>query len=73
MKIERRVDNESTGSLYCVLSTVTKSGRIFAQSCLWTLDHILPDLFRDSNEGSSALFVSVNSVSAIFDNGLLFR
>ena len=34
-----------------------------------TMEHILPDLLRDSSKGLSAFFVSVNSLSTVIENG----
>ena len=39
---------------------------------LWTVEHISPDLLRDFSKELSALFASVNSLSPIIENGLLF-
>ena len=72
MKIEREDHKESTCKLYRVLKTVTKSGRFLAPERLWTMEYILLNLFRDSSKGLSAFFVSVNSLSTIIENGLLF-
>ena len=35
-------------------------------------EHISPDLLRDFSKELSALFASVNSLSPIIENGLLF-
>ena len=66
----KSLKEEKTWKLCRALSTVTKSGRIPAQRCLWTMEHIFPDLFRDSSKWLRALFVAVNSLSTIVENGL---
>ena len=52
MKIEREDDKESTCKLYRVLKNVTKSGRFLVQGRLWTMEQMLPDLFKDSSKRS---------------------
>ena len=52
MTVERGVDKESTWKCR-VPRAVTKSERILVQRRLWTMQHILPYLFRASSKGLS--------------------
>ena len=71
-KIERKDDKEFTCTAIPCAQDCDKKWTFSCEKTLMAMEHIFPDPFRDSRNRLSAFFVSVNSLSTIIKNGLLF-